>query len=98
MKKKDPHLSSASDYDSRSNVQYRNEKEVSTFIAHTSIDSTSLPYPHTTIKIDRSAAAKASHSAKFKINISKMSREESNFRLNQKLSGKKITSVSSGNE
>ena len=97
MKEKS-HTSSASGILKGTNVRYKKEPEVVTFIAaHSKVSSTD-PYPQTTMKVSRSMKSGREYSAKFSLNISKISREETNCKINRKLAGKDLETISTKNE
>ncbi|WP_419660490.1 hypothetical protein [Desulfosarcina variabilis] len=82
------HTSSKSDFSSRSGVTYKNESDVPTFRAQSSKVTGSSPYPPTVMKVARGVTEGSDYSVSFSINVSKMSRQESNYKINNKLSGK----------
>lgn len=94
----DPHISSAHRKSSKQKIEYRDEREIRTFVPDTCASSSSLPYPETTLKRSKSSTQNSTHSARIKMDIPKISREESYYRLNQKLRGKMTTGSESGNE
>lgn len=96
MKYKDD-VSSGSNFHSGSGVHYRNEREVTTFDSPTGTDSHGQDEIPLTWKVSR-GSTKRSSSGYFNIDIDKLAREEDNFRLNQKLRGKKIIEKSSSSE
>ena len=96
--KKEAHISSSSGAFERSSVQYKKESEVSTYKAHHRSVSSCEPYPATTMKVTHTEKGNEKYSAKFSVNIPKINREEANYRINQRLSGKRVESISTKNE
>lgn len=94
---REAHVSSASNYRLSSGVKYRKEKEVKTFELREKVGSHGNPDAAITWKVSR-GSVKSKSSAHFALNLSKISKEEDNYRLNRKLSGKRIIAVSTQSE
>jgi hypothetical protein len=95
MKKND---NSSSVSDLMSDINYKNASEINTFKAKNSTVSSSEPYPTTTMKVTHNIRGDVEYSPKFSLNISNTSREEANYKLNQRLAGKDIITVSTKND
>ena len=95
---KKAHTSSESGLLRKSDVRYKDESEIATYKSEYSMVSSSDPYPQTTMKVARSVKSDTEYSAKFSLNISKISREETNYKINRKLAGKHLETISSKNE
>ena len=92
------HTSSESGFLIRSDVRYKNESEITTYKSEHTMVSSSDPYPQTTMKVAHSRRNDTEYSAKFSLNISKISREETNYKINRKLAGKHLETISSKND
>lgn len=98
MSKATPHSSSAGDFKKHARVKYINEKDANMYEISSKAKSGFLPDTVITWKTTISSTPSKKASASFQLDINKISREESTYRLNKKLRGKKEIAISSTNE
>ncbi len=96
--KKDAHISSSSNISKPNNTTYKNESEIRTFNKKDSNNSTNIPYYASTIKTLRNIQDSEGYSTKLYLNLSKISKQEANYKLNQRLAGKDNNHISTKNE
>lgn len=95
---KEAHTSSTSGFFEKSSARYKNESKVTTFRVPLSSVSSNDPYPPTTMKVARNMKGCSKYSPKFSLNISKISREETNYKINRRLAGKPLETISTKND
>ena len=98
MSKATPHSSSGGDFKKQARVKYINEKDANVYEIASKAKSEFLPDNVITWKTTISSTPSKKKSASFQLDINRIAREESTYRLNKKLKGIKEISISSTND
>jgi hypothetical protein len=92
------HVSSGSTHNSLKDVKYCNEKTIGTFAPKGNPSSSAVISPVATWEVAHVVRGDKRTSARFTLNLKKISEEEGNYRINMQLRGEREVETSSGTD